>query len=57
VHDTTGGQSVAFDAERNDGTGSDPFQGYPAWRTLENFPWRSLQVVHMDLCTTQPCTR
>lgn len=61
VRDRTFG-TFQFDMEQPHGTGPDPYRGkgglyrgQPPWVILKHFPWRSLQLMHMSVCTSAPC--
>jgi hypothetical protein len=43
------------DDDRPPYTGSNGLWDGPAWVLFDNFPWRSLQVLNMKLCTSHPC--
>ena len=61
VRDQTRGQALSLFAEQPP-LGTDPyngpsglFYGLPAWRTLQNFPWRQLQLMTAPVCRSAPC--
>ncbi len=61
VRDTTSG-SFSFYAEDIATAGAAAYVGkhniwggVPAWKALDGFPWRRLQVLAMTLCRTAPC--
>lgn len=59
VRDRTG-HSVSFFAEDVTTAGRSPYGerawgDTPVWNALDRFPWRSLEVLKMDLCSRAPC--
>jgi hypothetical protein len=65
VRDRTGeGNATSFFAEDPAPTGTDPYNGpggfyggLRPWKFLPQFPWESVRLLDMSVCTSAPCSR